>query len=202
MIYVIGASGFAREAADVVMALGDSPVFVIAPGEVIKGPVYAGCESIHEDQVKTSTPYVLGMGNPVIRRKVAEKMTEKGLKPTTLVHPTAVIGKENEIGEGTIVTAGVVITNRCNIGAHCILNLNTTIGHDCTIGNYAEFSPGCSINGFTFVGEGVNCGSGTVTIPEAKIGEWSVIGAGAVVKGEIPPRSLAVGVPAKVIKTL
>ncbi len=37
-------------------------------------------------------------------------------------------------------------------------------------------------------------------LPGAKIGKGSVIGAGAVVAGEIPPMSVAVGVPAKVIR--
>jgi acetyltransferase EpsM len=37
-------------------------------------------------------------------------------------------------------------------------------------------------------------------IEKVKVGEWSIIGAGAVVVQDIPPRVTAVGVPARIIK--
>ena len=43
--------------------------------------------------------------------------------------------------------------------------------------------------------------SGTSIIPGVRIGHHSMIGAGAVVIDDIPPYSLAVGVPATVVKT-
>lgn len=45
----------------------------------------------------------------------------------------------------------------------------------------------------------VYIGAGSIILPGTTIGEYAVIGAGSVVKGEIPPHSLAVGSPAKVI---
>ena len=52
------------------------------------------------------------------------------------------------------------------------------------------------------IGKGAGIGAGTIIFPGVKIGEYSVIGAGAVVLNDIPPKSVAVGVPAKVIKKL
>jgi acetyltransferase-like isoleucine patch superfamily enzyme len=42
-------------------------------------------------------------------------------------------------------------------------------------------------------------GAGAIILPGSKIGAYSVIGAGAVVKGDIPPYSIVVGNPAKII---
>lgn len=52
------------------------------------------------------------------------------------------------------------------------------------------------------IGSDVWIGAGAILLPGAVIGEKCVIGAGSVVKGEIPAGSVAVGSPAKVIKTL
>ena len=49
--------------------------------------------------------------------------------------------------------------------------------------------------------DGAHIGIGAIILPGVTIGEGAVIGAGAVVTSDIPPYSVAVGVPAKVIKT-
>jgi len=51
------------------------------------------------------------------------------------------------------------------------------------------------------VGKNVWLGDGVVVTPGSSIGESSVIGANSVVRGNIPPFSLAGGIPAKVFKT-
>ena len=48
--------------------------------------------------------------------------------------------------------------------------------------------------------KGVHVGIGSIIMPGVTIGEGAIIGAGSVVTKDIPPYSLAVGVPAKVIK--
>ena len=52
------------------------------------------------------------------------------------------------------------------------------------------------------IGDNVWLGGHVIVLPGVTIGDGSVIGAGSVVTGDIPPRSLAVGTPAKVIRTL
>jgi acetyltransferase-like isoleucine patch superfamily enzyme len=49
--------------------------------------------------------------------------------------------------------------------------------------------------------DGAHIGIGAIIMPGVTIGEGAVIGAGAVVTSDIPPYSVAVGVPARVIKT-
>jgi acetyltransferase-like isoleucine patch superfamily enzyme len=56
--------------------------------------------------------------------------------------------------------------------------------------------------GSIVVGDDVWIGANVTLLPGTKIGDHSVIGAGAVVNGEIPALSLAVGAPARVIKKL
>lgn len=77
---------------------------------------------------------------------------------------------------------------------HCDPGLDLTIGANVTIGHQAM------IHGSS-VGEGTLIGIGAVLLAGSKIGAGCVIAAGAVVREnqEIPPRSMVVGVPARVI---
>jgi acetyltransferase-like isoleucine patch superfamily enzyme len=68
------------------------------------------------------------------------------------------------------------------------------VTHDASLNQYTgQTRLGCVI-----VGKRVNVGVGAILLPGTTIGEDSVVGAGAVVHGEIPPGSLVVGNPAKV----
>ena len=52
------------------------------------------------------------------------------------------------------------------------------------------------------IGCGVWLGRGVIVLPGAVIGDYAVIGAGSVVRGDIPPRTLAVGNPIRVVREL
>jgi carbonic anhydrase/acetyltransferase-like protein (isoleucine patch superfamily) len=90
---------------------------------------------------------------------------------------------------------------RSNIQENSVLHTDPgfplTIGADCTIGHMVMLH-GCTI------GDGTLIGIGAIVLNGAKVGAGALIGAGALVgEGkEIPPNSLAVGTPAKVIRTL
>ena len=90
------------------------------------------------------------------------------------------------IGDGTAVEDNAVIHARP--GERCSVGARVTLGHSCVIHN-------CTIR------DGAIIGMGAVVSDYAVIGENATVGEGAVVKNkmEIPERSIAVGVPAKVI---
>jgi bifunctional UDP-N-acetylglucosamine pyrophosphorylase/glucosamine-1-phosphate N-acetyltransferase len=80
---------------------------------------------------------------------------------------------------------------------------------DATVGTEANIGAGtitCNFDGMhkyqTEIGEGAFIGSDTMLVAPVKVGAGAKTGAGAVVTKDIPPNSLAVGVPARVIKEL
>lgn len=201
MLYIIGTGALARNIADTVKALRKKFSFVTNVEEELNQNIYMGVSAIAENSIPHGSSFILGMGNPILRRKVAAQFPL--LNPITIIHPSVLLmGEEIEIGEGTFLAANSVLTNRVSIGKHCIVNLASTIEHNSEIGDFCEISPGCHLNGYTKFHHGVSCGSGVITIPHAEVGSWSILGAGAVVKGKIPESSVAVGVPAKVIKAI
>lgn len=70
------------------------------------------------------------------------------------------------------------------------------VGEDVTVGHNAVVH-GCTL------GNGALVGMGAVVLDDAVIGDYSIVGAGAIVTGGtiVPPYSLVLGVPAKVVKT-
>lgn len=49
---------------------------------------------------------------------------------------------------------------------------------------------------------GANIGMGTIVMPGVTIGEGAIIGAGAIVTKDVPPYTIAVGCPAKIVKNI
>ncbi len=104
----------------------------------------------------------------------------------------AVLRGDNEqidIGRGSNVQDGAV--------AHTDIGFPLTVGPNCTIGHKAILH-GCVIE------EGALVGMGATLLNGARIGAGSLVGAGALVtEGKVfPPRSLIVGAPARLIRSL
>lgn len=137
-----------------------------------------------------------------------------GKKPNihenAFIAPNAVIIGDVTIGEGTNVWFGAILRadwGSIKIGKNTSIQENVTIhielGSEAVIGDSCILGHHVMIHGPTVIEDGCLIGIGSNVINNTKIGEGSLIGAGAVVtNAEIPPRSLAVGIPCKVKKQL
>lgn len=143
---------------------------------------------------------VIGVGSPAGRRRVAAALADLGVTPTTVIHPSAVLGERVTIGEGSIVSPGAILTVDVQLGRCVYVNYGAAIGHDTVVGDYSVIAPQAAIAGNVTIGPGVDFGIGASSIQGVTIGEGAIIGGGACVTRDIPPRHVAVGVPAKPIK--
>lgn len=97
--------------------------------------------------------------------------------------------------------APIVIGQRTNIQDNCTLHVDEdaplTIGDDCTVGH------GAIVHGAT-VGDRVLLGMNSVVLSQAQVGADTIVGASALVSEgkSITSGSLAVGIPARVVRTL
>ncbi len=83
-----------------------------------------------------------------------------------------------------------------------ILGRSTILGHAYYPKHFSKVLSSTSKKEGTIIKKGSYVGMGCIILPGITIGEYTIIGAGSVVTKDIPPYSLAVGVPAKVIKNI
>ena len=144
--------------------------------------------------------FVVGVGNPLIRKKLYDLFSNAGFEPFSLISVHARVGINNELGRGLNVMTGAVITTNVCIGDGTLVHINSSIHHDCKIGSFCEISPGSRILGKVTLGNLVSIGSGAIILPGIRIGDNVKVGAGAVVTRDLENNEVVVGVPAKPIK--
>jgi sugar O-acyltransferase (sialic acid O-acetyltransferase NeuD family) len=142
------------------------------------------------------------IGSPGVREHIVERCRADGFRFARLVHPEARMSRTVEVGAGCILCVGGILTVNITLGEHVHVNLDCTIGHDVTIGDYSTLTPGVHVSGCVEIGRKVFIGTGTNIINGSDaeplvIGDGTVIGAGAVVRHSTEPGSLYAGVPAR-----
>lgn len=153
--------------------------------------------SIHTDP---ETWFFVAIGDNHARARLISQLLATSGKLVTLIHPSAVISRYVEIGEGTLVCAQVVINVASKIGAGCIINTAASIDHDCQIEDHVHLAPGTRLAGRIRIGEGTFVGIGSAITPGIVLGKHCIIGAGSTLLDDFPDHSVAVGTPAIVIR--
>ncbi len=206
-IVIIGAGGFGREVAWLIEDINKENkewnlVGFVDDNEKIQGSEINGYKIVGNiNWLKEQELYVVNaIGDPIVKKKVTEKLDESKNKYPALVHPSVIYSESVNFGEGSIICAGNIITVNIEIGKHVIVNLDCTIGHDANIGDFSTILPSVNVSGFVKTEECVSIGTGSAIIQGVNIGKNTVIGAGAVVVKDLPPNCTAVGSPAKPIK--
>ena len=118
--------------------------------------------------------------------------------PRLIIHDHVVLAPLSRVGCINHVEIGEYTT----MGARCYITDHT---HGGTTRAELEMPPRhrpLVSRGPVKIGRCVHLGEGVCVMPGVTIGDYSVIGAGSVVTRDIPPYSIAVGSPAKVIKTI
>ena len=208
---IVGAKGFAKEVLEVIRQLNQLDHLVFYDDINIETPEklfsqFPILRTVEQALIYFKTidnQFTIGVGNPVLRKKLYDKFTVLGGQFTTTISPVATIGYYgNTIEPGCNIMSGTVITSDIVVKRGTLINLNCTIGHDSVIGEFVELSPGVHISGNCTVGNYSVFGTNASVLPKLTIGKNVIIGAGSVVTKNIPDNCVVVGIPAKIIKEL
>lgn len=172
--------------------------------------------------------YVI-IGHPPRGRRPGELATVIGgdsvIRSHTVIYAGTHVGEKFQTGHAALIREHNVIRKDVLVGSHSIIERNSVIG------KHVRIHSGVFIPEYTVIEDGVflapNCvltndphprcglclkgptirknarvGANVTVLPKVEIGYNSLIGAGSVVVKDIPSNSVAIGVPAKVVKRI
>lgn len=193
-LIIIGAGGHGKVIADSALKNGYANICYIddhATGDVMGFPIIGTSADIERSN-DGSTDFIIGIGNNAVRKTIAE---EYNVNWVSIVHPSAQIAFNAEVGKGTVIMANAVVNVCATVGNHCIINTGAIIEHDNVIENYAHISPNVALGGTVRIGSLTHVGIGATVKNNTEICSDCTIGAGAVVVKNIKEPGTYVGVP-------
>lgn len=204
-LLILGGGGHARVLVDALLTAGRVIAGIVDRDPALTGASLLGVPVIGGDELVEQFPpgeilLVNGIGSvgvPASRRRIFENFTGRGYRFGTVVHPSAVVAADVELGEGAQLMAGSVIQSGSRIGGNVIVNTRAAVDHDCIIGDHSHLAPGVTLSGGVQVGSGVHIGTGATLIQGIVIGDNCLIAAGAVVVGSLTGGTKVRGVPAR-----
>lgn len=206
-VLIVGAGGFGRETAALLEELRAHGEFEAAgfadDSDELQGSTIAGLPvlgPVHIASESDEYGVVVTVGNPRSydsKHRIVGRLDLNPGRYVTLVHPTASLGSEVTLGEGTIVLAGCVATHGVTIGRHVAIMPNVVLTHDDEVGDFAILGAGAKLGGGVKVGAGAYVGSGASVRESTSIGAGALVGMGAAVVSDVPPGETWVGVPAR-----
>jgi sugar O-acyltransferase (sialic acid O-acetyltransferase NeuD family) len=195
-IYILGASGQGKVAANIAALIGYKNIFFIDGDETKKSCGGYPVISSNDDDAKSDGDVFVAIGNARIRKRLCEKFSDRLV---TLIHPKAVIADSVQIGKGTVVMAGAVINPFAKIGKGCIINTASSVDHDDIIGDYCHISVGAHLAGTVCIGDMTWIGIGAVVSNNITICSNCMVGAGTVVIKDIKKSGMYIGIPAHLL---
>ncbi|WP_419239832.1 acyltransferase [Photobacterium leiognathi] len=138
------------------------------------------------------------------------------------------IGKNTRVWQFSVILKGAIIGDNCNICAHTLIENDVVIGSNVTIKSGVYIWDNIRIEDDVFIGpcvaftndknprskqypekflqtiikKGASIGANATILPGLVLGEYCMVGAGSVVTKNVPPNSVVIGNPAKVVRSI
>jgi sugar O-acyltransferase (sialic acid O-acetyltransferase NeuD family) len=142
------------------------------------------------------------IGSTGARREAYERFRDKHYTFDSVIHCSAIMAPDVELGNGVQIMAGAVVQPGSRVGDNSIINTGARVDHDCSIDAQVHIAPGATLCGNVRVGRGSHVGAGATVIQGIELGENTIVGAGAVVLRGVTDGETVVGVPAAVVSKL
>jgi UDP-2-acetamido-3-amino-2,3-dideoxy-glucuronate N-acetyltransferase len=160
------------------------------------------------------------------RRGSIKKKSNFFIDSTSIIDSNVSIGENTKIWHFSHILSGTTIGKNCSFGQNCVVGANVKVGNGVKVQNNVSIYEGVEIEDDVFLGpsmvftnvinprafikrrdefkktllkKGCSIGANATIVCGVTIGEYALIGSGAVITKDVKPYSLMVGVPAKQI---
>ncbi|WP_308190631.1 acetyltransferase [Streptomyces sp. HPF1205] len=209
-LLIVGAGGFAREAAQAVRDvnrasrrtrwrllghLDDDPCL---HGREVDGVPVLGASALAHEMPDARVLVCVGSPrDPTSRARVVRRLGLDGDRWATLVHPAAAVSATSSVGPGCVLLAHCAVTAAVRVGAHVAVMPQVVLTHDDVVEDFATLASGARLGGGVRLARGAYAGAGALIRENVTVGAWSLVGMGGVVLGDVPPGEIWAGNPAR-----
>ena len=157
------------------------------PGEIIDKDSFAGKAVIAGERMKECYPpeeysLIMGIGYRSMNRIKEQEFNRYkswGYEFINYIHPTAIIEKDVEIGEGNNVFEGVILQSGVKIGHGNLIYGGALVAHDSILGNFNSLSVKACVAGGTCIGNNCFIGANATVRDHLNLADFTLLGAGA-----------------------
>ena len=175
-------------------------------GDTITGdsPLHEVMHRVSQDALRITGELNGGYQEPARIRELLTQLTGKPVDESVTVFPPfySDFGKNITLGERIFINSGCKFQDQGGvvIGDDCLIGHNTviaTLNHDLAPSRRADMHPAPVV-----IGRNVWIGSNATILPGVTIGDDAVVAAASVVTKDVPEKSVVVGSPARVVRSL
>lgn len=171
-------------------------------GYRVIGPIASAFDRFRRPSADAPPAHVVAFGTRfmVQREQTFEQLRQAKARFFNAIDPSVVIDRTAVVGVANIIAAQCVVNPNATVGDNCFFCVATTIDHDSVVGSHVWCSPGVNLAGAVVVEDGVFLGTNATVLPGVRIGRGAVVGAGTVVRKDVPPRVTVVGNIARILR--
>ncbi|MDB4663588.1 acetyltransferase [Verrucomicrobia bacterium] len=207
-MYILGAGGFARELYSYLQEssfrYGDYDLagFLADSSSSLEGFKFAHqvVGPIRYRKLRIDDVVMMGVSSCELKKELHSFYSELGINIISYIHPTASIGHDVIVGEGSVFGPYALATTNVGVGKCSTINALSTLGHDSVLGDFCTLSGHCDVTGGVRLGDEVFLGSHVSIMPKIVVGSNVIIGIGSVVVKNVMAGITVFGNPARKIK--
>ncbi|HLF18634.1 MAG TPA: acetyltransferase [Candidatus Omnitrophota bacterium] len=205
-VLLIGGGGHCRVVIDAIKSSGQYEIAGITDPLFTKGESVDGVPVLGRDEdlqalFDQGYRYAFICVGSVVDNKTRQSLFQDvqriGFGFPNVIHPSAVVSGNAQLGRGVFIAAGVIIGPGSRIGNNAIINTTSSVDHDCVIEDHVHVAPGVTLCGGVFIGQGSLIGPGSTVIVGKRIAPGCLIGAGATVVDDCKEAGTYWGTPAR-----
>lgn len=210
-ILLIGGGGHCKSVLDSLLELNEYKEIGIVEkkenlGKSVMGVPVVGCDddlpTFFRDGYEYAFVTVGSIGNPTLRIKLFNLLSEIGYQIPAIIDDSAKVSKHAIIEQGVFIGKRTIINAGALIQKGAIINSGSIVEHDCQIGAFSHIAPGAVLGGEVVVRESSHVGSNAAVKQQIHIGSNSIIGMGSVVVQNIGSNVMAYGNPCREVKEI
>ena len=153
--------------------------------------------TISDYVIEDNDVFVCSIGETAIKQRVCDNLIARGAKFQTIVHKTAIIRKNAQIGEGSIICEYAALGADCIIGKNSLIQPYATVAHDCRVGSYVRIDTRATLIGGVIVEDGATIHTAAVLSHKVVVGKDAKVAACSFVIKKVKPGTTVMGNPAK-----